>query len=262
MLYRVIRETLREKVENWLESLPEGVRNSVRNDIVVTGGCIVSLLDNESPNDYDIYLRSPESVLVLMKHYCPQLQIDDVERKNIKEEYERRLSFFIPSSGIYKAEPTKTKFHVKVVTDNAITLSDRIQIIIRFWGEPDEIHRNFDFDHCTNYYLMAENTLVLRPEAMVSYATKELKYNGSLYPVTSLFRIRKFVERGWKISAGEMLKMIYQLQFVDLRDIAVLKEQLIGVDTYYTSALITALKAQTGDIDACAMAQIVNEVYK
>src|SRR3546814_2013322 len=43
------------------------------------------------------------------------------------------------------------------VSTNAITLSDKIQIVLRFYGEADAIHENYDFVHCTNYWTSKEN---------------------------------------------------------------------------------------------------------
>ena len=37
-------------------------------------------------------------------------------------------------------------------TSNAITLSDGIQLVIRFFGEANELHKNYDFVHATSYY--------------------------------------------------------------------------------------------------------------
>ena len=55
-----------------------------------------------------------------------------------------------------------------------------------------------------------------------------LSLETALYPIASLLRIRKFIERGWRITAGQMLKIIWQLQDVNLSDPAVMREQLTG----------------------------------
>lgn len=51
------------------------------------------------------------------------------------------------------AKPTKEKPKYRPVffTANAITLSGNVQLITRFYGEPDDIHANYDFEHCKNY---------------------------------------------------------------------------------------------------------------
>jgi len=51
------------------------------------------------------------------------------------------------------------KYQPVYLTDNAITLSGGIQIVIRFYGEPKKIHENFDFIHCTNYWTSEHGNL-------------------------------------------------------------------------------------------------------
>lgn len=134
------------------------------------------------------------------------------------------------------------KYRPVYLTSNAITLSDQIQIIIRFYGTAQEIHENFDFVHCMNYYVPDSNFLGIKKEALMSIMNKNLVYNGSLYPVCSVIRTRKFIRKGWHINAGHYLKMMFQISKLDLSDISVLEDQLIGVDSAYFGALISGLK--------------------
>lgn len=130
------------------------------------------------------------------------------------------------------------------LSSNAITLSDKIQVVIRFYGEADQIHENYDFVHCTNYYDYGKDELVLRPEALESLMAKELKYQGSKYPLCSVIRTRKFIKRGFHINAGQYLKMCFQLSQLDLTNIDVLEDQLVGVDSAYFMVLIEALRTK------------------
>ncbi len=74
-------------------------------------------------------------------------------------------------------------------------------------------------------------------------------YIGSKYPVCSLFRIRKFINRGWTINAGQILKIAMQISDLNLQDINVLEDQLIGVDSLYFMNLIKLFreKQKKGD---------------
>ena len=130
------------------------------------------------------------------------------------------------------------------LTDNAITLSDNVQLIIRFFGSARDIHSNFDFVHCKNWYSPKENRLYFHKKSLESLLTKELKYIGSKYPVCSVFRLRKFLKRGWHINAGEILKILLQVSELDLTNIETLEDQLTGVDTAYFQELIWILKKQ------------------
>src|SRR3546814_1666855 len=62
------------------------------------------------------------------------------------------------------------------MSTNAITLSDKIQIVLRFYGEADAIHENYDFVHCTNYWTSKDANLTLRQPALESLLCKELRY--------------------------------------------------------------------------------------
>jgi hypothetical protein len=156
----------------------------------------------------------------------------------------------------------KTPFRPVCLTENAITLSDKVQLIIRFYGSPSEVHENFDFLHCMMYYDYSTNKIVASAEMLESVLTRNLIYNGSLYPVCSIFRIRKFISRGWRISAGQLLKMVYQVSKLDLSDKKILQDQLIGVDQAYMHQLISAINSKEGKVDENYLAQLVDQIFE
>jgi len=136
------------------------------------------------------------------------------------------------------------RFRPIYLTDNAITLSDKAQLIIRFYGDAEEIHRNYDYVHCTNYWKSSNKELVLHAEALESLLTKQLFYMGSRYPLCSLIRMRKFIKRGWSCDAGQILKMCFQISKLDLSDIPTLEDQLTGVDQAYFRMIIDYLQQE------------------
>jgi len=139
-----------------------------------------------------------------------------------------------------KAEAGK-KYRPIFLSSNAITLSDQVQLIIRFYGTPEEVHANFDFAHCTAYW-HPKTGLHMSEAMLTALKTKELVYMGSKYPLCSLIRTRKFQERGYWPHAGQYVKIGLQLGDMDLRDPAVLEDQLTGVDSAYFTELLTALR--------------------
>ena len=134
------------------------------------------------------------------------------------------------------------KYEIKFISANAITLSDKIQLVTRFYGTPEEIHKNFDFVHAMGVYDYHENELHTTVEQLEALLSKSLIYKGSLYPLASIFRARKFINRGWTIDAGQYLKMAFQLNDLDLLDPYTLEEQLTGVDLLYFYQIISDLK--------------------
>lgn len=158
--------------------------------------------------------------------------------------------------------PEEGKFRPVFLSSNAITLSNKIQIVLRFYGEPDKIHENYDFVHCTSYYKSWDQELVLRPEALESCLSKELKYVGSKYPICSIVRLRKFISRGWRINAGQILKMCLQISELDLTDLEVLEDQLTGVDTAYFLQVIDRLKEKDPEkVNTAYLVEILNRMF-
>lgn len=163
-------------------------------------------------------------------------------------------------------EVVKEKFRVVYMSANAITLSGHVQLVTRFYGPAEEIHKNYDFVHCTNYWTSQDRKLVLQPGALESILTKTLVYQGSLYPICSVIRTRKFMKQGWHINAGQLLKMCFQISKLDLENIEVLEEQLTGVDAAYFFQVIEYCKKRQEEdkefrITAPYLCSIIDKIF-
>ena len=280
---KTIKGILSRKFDEFVESIEdEQVRESVSKNSIITGGSIASMLLGEKVNDYDIYFTNKETVLLVCKYYLKWFQeklsgfwIDGTE----VQDKDGRIKIHIPSSGVLSVfgdlinpdeeqeeeENDERKKYVPVfITSNAITLSGKVQLVIRFYGNAEEIHKNYDFVHCTNYWTSKGSELCLNNQALRSLLSKNLVYQGSLYPICSLFRIRKFIQRGWKCNAGQILKACLQVAELDLTDINVLDEQLIGVDTTYFQQIIRILRTQKEkdkNITSSYIYELVNRMF-
>lgn len=271
----------------------EKVRELVNANSIITGGSIVSLLTGEEVHDYDYYFTNKETTLAVTRYYVERFNKTHNTHFCIKEE-DGRISVWVQSSGVagddetepnmpgYEdGDPMKTnitpesdtknikekpKYEPVYLTSNAITLRGKIQLVIRFYGEAEEIHSNYDFIHCTNYWTSRDRKVTLSERALEAIINKELFYIGSKYPLCSIIRTRKFITRGWTINAGQYLKMVMQLQDIDLKNIKTLEDQLVGVDSCYFAILIDALqkKADTDSsfkINSNYVAEIVNKIF-
>lgn len=328
MKTKTMNAVISKKVDDWLRSIKDDkLRRSLKDKVIVTGGCITSMLLNEEVNDFDIYLKDKETTKAVAEHYCKRFNKKNKNRKNklnktgeawvldgsdVKRwkngeielldftvgykhniEYDEemewnhpdrrinnsvsgmllntdddRIKIIVNSDGIaedsdsvaddaeYNVEEYVTtmdnviesadeittgqaekaikgkKYRPIFLSSNAITLSDKVQIVIRFHGEPEEIHTNYDFIHTTNYWT-AKTGVVLNQRALEAIINKELFYSGSKYPIASMVRTRKFIKRGWQINAGQYLKMAWQISRLDLNDVYVLEDQCTGVDSLY-----------------------------
>lgn len=170
----------------------------------------------------------------------------------------------VEESGAAKDGEKRDKYRPRFLTTNAITLSDKIQLVIRFYGTPDEIHENYDFIHCTCSWEASSGELRLPKDALVSILNKRLKYKTSKYPLCSFIRTRKFLKRGWHIDAGQYLKMAWDLNKFDLKNMQVLEDQLTGVDAAYFREVIDLLNAQVAagkQVDDAYLVQVVDKIF-
>ena len=156
----------------------------------------------------------------------------------------------------------KMSFAPIFLSSNAITLTNDVQIVIRFYGDPEKIHENYDFIHCTNYWTSWNNEVVLNAKALESILTRELIYVGSKYPIASLCRIRKFLDRGWYITAGQILKISMQISELNLNNFDILEDQLTGVDAAYFMDIIAKLKEKDAQaIDKSYLGKLIDEIF-
>jgi len=274
MQIKTINKVIKNKLTEWLETITdEKIRKKVKDNILVSGGSITSLFLNLPVNDYDIYIQDRDVLMELVKYYVKDYdkdilildgknrqehihasssleRVEEIEgafssaMRNLKDD---QIKLFIKTgNGGHKVNEDKEKDKLNYTplffSPNAISLSNDLQIVIRFFGNAEQIHKTFDFIHATNYFTF-EHGLVTNKEALESILTKQLKYQGSHYPITSVIRTKKFLKRGWNINAGELLKMMFQISLLDLQNPDVLEEQLIGVDVAYFERLIIILRS-------------------
>lgn len=300
-----VQSVCKAKVNSWVKSIADdSVRMLARDNAIVTGGAIASMLLGEDVNDFDIYFRTKEATFAVAEYYATQFASHPPKRfktgdplQITVENLPDRIRVKVKSAGVvsessndeyqyfegvdpetgeaseYVAkilsivqdaedQQEKPDYRAVYLSANAITLKGRVQIVTRFYGEPDEIHANYDFAHCMNYWSSWDNKLVLRPESLEALLARELRYVGSKYPLCSIIRTRKFIERGWHVTAGQYLKMVMQLQGMDLTDITVLEEQLTGVDTAYFNQVIDALRERDqSKVDTAYLVQLIDRIF-
>jgi len=301
MKRKTINTVLAKVHKDWVDSIASPkVSDLARKNTIITGGCIASMLLREKVNDYDIYFTNKETVEAVANYYV-DLFNSIRKSKGIKTPIkvvveEDRVTIKIKSAGVagqndpnydyFEMSPNgdqqgeeylnqlqrmteqlktdnddKPKYQPVFMSTNAITLSHKVQLVLRFYGEPDAIHENYDYVHCTNYWTPTTKT-VLRPDALEALLAKELRYVGSKYPLCSIFRVRKFIRRGWSINAGQMLKMAMQLNDLDLTNIEVLEDQLTGVDVAYFIDVIQRLRAKDpAKVDSAYLVEIIDKMF-
>lgn len=314
MKTKTINKIISSKFEDFLFSIEDvDLKEKVRKNTIITGGCITSMLLNEPVNDYDLYFTDRETVKQVAEYYVERFEQKNKEGIPVPifvDDDGERIKIVVKSAGVASEEGTekpyqyfegrpddeagqyvsdimnweegdieeayeetrdlalqveetgKKKYRPVFLSTNAITLSDKIQIVLRFYGKADEIHENYDFVHCTNYWTSKDQKVVLNQKALEAILTKELVYVGSKYPICSVIRLRKFMKRGWTINAGQILKMVMQINELDLKDMEVLQDQLTGVDAAYFTQLVSKLKENDPDkVNSAYLIEIIDRMF-
>ena len=330
-----IKKHLNAKLRDWLESIDdEEVKKAIKDNVIITGGAMVSLLTGEKVNDYDVYFKTKSACVIVAHYYIDKwnkehpddkqaslvVEEDKTEKKNMYFEgnvvmdettgnpveinvtIPGRVKVFIQSAGVAgevkeeteqgriipisdqpfppvdktdeeialeedsQNEGEKPKYRPVFLSSNAITLSDKIQVVTRFYGEVEEIHKNYDFAHCTCSWTSWDNEVQLPTKALECIINKELYYVGSKYPLCSIIRTRKYLERGYHINAGQYVKMAFQLNELNLYDVKVLEDQLTGVDQTYFTVLLNALQNKVNEVgesnvDKTYVFELINRMF-
>jgi hypothetical protein len=304
MKTKTINKIITRKFEQWLKSITdEKVKELVKNNTIMTGGAIASMLLNEPVNDFDFYFKNKETTLAIANYYVNSFVSNKKSTNNgievpisVKEEGDR-IKIVVKSAGAeaegneedyryFELDPnplqnnggeyvesltdvsnelkknSKSDFRPIFLSSNAITLTGDIQIVIRFYGEPEEIHSSYDFIHCTNYWTSWTGLVSLNAKALECLLTKELIYVGSKYPIASVCRVRKFLERGWHITAGQLLKILMQISELNLQDFKVLEEQLTGVDVAYFREILDKIKEKDPSlVDFAYLSTLIDQLF-
>jgi len=339
MSKRIMNLILTKKHESWINSIQdENVKNLARQNTIITGGAIASMLLKEEIKDFDFYFTNFETCKAVAEYYVQQFikehdnlkiipkvvidkDIDGKDRVRIRIQSagivgdnidDKSYQYFegdiqngrvdesllaageeyvdgtleSPEETLRKADEIeandpekfnavgnlrghqteKGKFRPVFMSDNAISLSDKVQLIIRFYGGIEEIHKNFDFVHATNFWQSDTKELTLRKEALESLIMKRLYYMNSLYPICALIRMRKFIQRGFFVDAGQILKICFQISKLNLEDINTLESQLTGVDQQYFRQLINYIQQEKSKnenwvLDLPYLISIVDKIF-
>lgn len=147
-------------------------------DFFVSGGCTASILQGETPKDFDVYFRT--------RDLCDQV-VELYQTDSYKNEV-----------AVYDEKYRDVPNHPSglLITENAMTLKNGIQVIFKHYGDPASVRTTFDFKHCLPYYDSKNDKMYISKEQYDCCVNKTLVNNGGNMP--SQFRIDKFTRRGYR----------------------------------------------------------------
>lgn len=170
-----VKKSLFANMSVLLNQLPVSLRDFLRDSAIVSGGAISSLMHNEIPKDYDLYLNDKNDIMNF-KQYVSCMDknlIQDADEKYVEVQIEGKL-----------------------VTANATTFINKLQVITLHTADA---RRTFDFVHCMPWYKISDNSLHISQKQYNAILNKHLiKNNHKNAFALSDKRIEKYTSKGWK----------------------------------------------------------------
>jgi hypothetical protein len=185
--------------------IPSTLYNAfVSENAFVAGGAMRSIFANEEIKDFDIYFEE-------------------------KENYDNILKFLEKCGieGFYSANAYNFKVNNR---DYQLIHHEKMM------GTPEYIISHFDFTVCMSAYSFKTKNIFCYDKFLEHLARRELIYNpDTFFPLSSLIRTKKYIKRGYNITALQYLKIVSHIHSLltkieERRDISLLREQFNGLD--------------------------------
>lgn len=177
-----------------------------RGNYFIAGGACTSVFSNKSINDLDIYFRSEEDLNYMIN--------------NVMTETDSDGSYLYTLLG---------------ETQNALTYKrgdSLIQLIKKYFLPPEQLIEKYDFTMCQCAYDVTEDKFIMGKDFLYDLAKRNLRFTGNTeYPIASLYRMKKFLSRGFTISAIDIIALALSINNLHIETFKGLKEQLDGIDT-------------------------------
>lgn len=174
-----VRDRVQQKLRELIADLPTESYSHFK-DMILTGGCFASLFHDEEPNDWDVYLRD----------------IDTAQKFDNLVLFDKELMGLVKD--VNPAYRTATKVSGKVITENAVTFKNGLQVIT---NNDKTGRKSFDFIHCMPYFDMATQKLFISRLQYDCIKKKNILKNPDYARLASQHRIDKFISRGWNLGA-------------------------------------------------------------
>lgn len=148
------------------------------------GGCIASIVLEQTPNDYDLWFEEPAD-------------FDEVNAKLI-ETLDTPIMIGV-------ALVSKSKFAITAILPSG----KKIQFVRNRMGPPDVLVKKFDFKHTHSYYIPGEKLSV----DVNFIQSRTLSFAGNLdHPINTFERMVKFSKRGYFVTFETMQGIMLEVQ--------------------------------------------------
>lgn len=230
-LYRVKQEIRDNLNRRYIELKDIFPKNWNYGSGILTGGAIGCLLRHEEPKDWDIFFRDSDDACLVGETFV----VDNSAAMMYVKNADKRLDFE-PLPGMkphaaYKMHDDEGAFYggelsiivdgiPKIITDNAVTLNNGLQLITMQTGTIEQIHSSFDFVHCTIWYDIAADQLHISTKQYILNINKTLELIKGM-KVAPALREKKYFDRGFNYAVKSIGKGTLVTELPKLEDLPI-----------------------------------------
>jgi hypothetical protein len=187
------------------------------NHAFLAGGAITSIFTNHKIHDYDFFFKSAK-------------ELENV--KKYLDEHDGDLKW-----------TTDNAYSYRFKTEGCPNVQIQLIRLPHFIREVyEDILLEFDYTICMGGYAFRESRFYFGTHFLAHNAQKRLVYNPvTMYPLSSLYRLRKFLDRGYYITGSEIIKLGLSIQKLEINSWMELREQIMGIDTQFLSEITDKL---------------------
>jgi hypothetical protein len=180
---------------------------------ILAGGALTSIFSGKPIHDYDIYFT---------------------------QQNHNKVNNILDKKKIDKAVITDcaSTFKLENCIIQSIMLNDMVV------EKAEELFLKFDFTICQAAYNFNTKEMILGENFLKHLSQRRLVFNTNTeYPLASLFRVKKFMKRGFNISGTDMIKIGLKVHSLNIYNYQELKKQILGVDTLFLKELLDTLQS-------------------
>ena len=180
------------------------------NHAIIAGGSIISIINNQKINDIDIYFYN-------------------------KKDFEDKVKHFV-----------RMKYISLFVSNNAVTVGNKQFIYCKFCDDIESLLNTFDIYACMGAYDIVTDTFYFHSNFFFDNMNKRIVLNNSTsLPSTILFRVVKYINKGYKIDKKEIFKLLIVILGSGVQNIEDLKNE---TKNFYCEELLENFIEDTSNV--------------
>lgn len=193
-----------------------------KSNAIIAGGSITSLFSQAQINDFDVYFRSKEDMVVFIRNAYKNHGSSENEEDLLVLTDDQKVEF-------------KKSFNITCQNQTARSITftqnnNTIQLIhFAYFQNAEEIFESYDFHINMAAFDFSTDNFIIHSNFMESIAARRLTFNEhTRYPIMSTLRVQKYIDRGYTINRKEMFKIGLTCSMLNLDSWEKLIDQLSG----------------------------------